>query len=480
MICVSLTSSDLAQLQKDITRAAEVADAIEIRLDYLPVNVDLTAVLGAKPKPVVVTCRRVEDGGKYEGDERVRMRALQKAAGLGADFIDIEAGSAAELRDVPAKRIVSYHNFKETPKDLAAIHKNCTHTQPDVVKLAVMANSQMDNLRVFELLRGAGVPTAAFCMGELGLISRIIGRKFGSEITYAALAGGLEAAPGQLAASELRDLYRYHKIGPNTAIYGVMANPVAHSMSPAIHNAAFEATGIDAVYLPLKVEEPVEFVKAFRAIDVKGYSVTIPHKETIMPAMDEIDPVAKAIGAMNTVVNRDGKLCGYNTDYMAAIGGLEKVTDLPGKTALMIGAGGAARAIAFGLKQKDVDLTVADIVAEKAQTLAGEVGCRSAAVDKLGTPSVDILINATPAGMHPNVESTAIPKEWLRPETVVFDVVYNPIETRLLREAREVGCPTVTGFDMFVSQAVAQFEMWTGVGAPVDVMADVVRSRLTQ
>ena len=199
-----------------------------------------------------------------------------------------------------------------------------------------------------------------------------------------------------------------------------------------------------------------------------------------MPAMDEIDPVAKAIGAMNTVVNRDGKLCGYNTDYMAAIGGLEKVTDLPGKTALMIGAGGAARAIAFGLKQKDVDLTVADIVAEKAQTLAGEVGCRSAAVDKLGTPSVDILINATPAGMHPNVESTAIPKEWLRPETVVFDVVYNPIETRLLREAREVGCPTVTGFDMFVSQAVAQFEMWTGVGAPVDVMADVVRSRLTQ
>ncbi|NQT18698.1 MAG: type I 3-dehydroquinate dehydratase, partial [Planctomycetes bacterium] len=343
MICVSLASSDLAQLQQDITAAARVADAIEIRLDYLPMNIDLTAVLAARPKPIIVTCRRMHDGGKYEGDERVRVLALQKAAQLGADFIDIEADSAAELRDVPARRIVSYHNFKETPENLAAIHETCAHTKPHIVKLATMANSQTDNLRVFELLREAGVATAAFCMGELGLISRIIGRKFGGEITYAALGAGLQTAPGQLTAAELRDLYRYHKIGPNTAIYGVMANPVAHSMSPAIHNAAFEATGIDAVYIPLKVEEPVGFVNAFRAIDVRGYSVTIPHKETIMPAMDEIDPVAKAIGAMNTVVNRDGKLYGYNTDYMAAVGGLEKATDLPGKTALMIGAGGCAR-----------------------------------------------------------------------------------------------------------------------------------------
>ncbi len=483
MICVSLTSSNLGDLRKDVAKAAQVADAIEIRLDYLPVNVDLQAVLAARPKPIIVTCRRVQDGGKYDGDERVRILALQKAAELGADFIDIELDAAAELRDLPAKRIVSYHNFSETPSDLAAIHRECAKTEPAIVKIAVMANSQTDNLRAFDLLGQTKIPTAAFCMGELGLISRIIGTKFGSKLTYAALGKGSETAPGQLPAADLRDLYRYHKIGPGTAIYGVIANPVAHSMSPAIHNAAFEATGVDAVYLPFKVEEPVGFVNAFKAIDVQGYSVTIPHKETIMAAMDEIDHVAMAIGAMNTVVNRDGWLCGYHTDYLAAIGGLEKVTKLPGKTALMIGAGGAARAIAFGLKQKNVDLTVADIVAEKARDLAGDVGCRWAAVEDLSEPQADqadILINATPAGMHPNVDGTAIPKDWLHPENIVFDVVYNPIETRLLREAREVGCTTVAGFDMFVSQAVAQFEMWTGVDAPVDVMADVVRQRLTQ
>ena len=478
MICISLTSTSLGQLRKDIAQAARVADAIEIRLDYLPVNADLSAAFAARPKPMIVTCRRVQDGGKYDGDERVRMHALRNAAECGADFIDVELDSAAELRDVPAKRIVSYHNFEETPGNLAEIHRTCAETQPDLVKLAVMANSQTDNLRVFDLLASTDHATAAFCMGEVGLISRIIGRKFGSKLTYAALASGLEAAPGQLPAVELRDMYRYHKIGPATAIYGVIANPVAHSMSPAIHNAAFEASGIDAVYLPFKVDEPVAFVDAFAAIDVRGYSVTIPHKEAIMPAMDEIDPLAKAIGAVNTVVNRGARLYGYNTDCMAAIGQLEKVTDLPGKTALMIGAGGAARAVAFGLTQKNVDLTVADIVEEKAHKLAEDVGCRWAAIEDLGTPTADVIINATPAGMHPNIDATAIPKEWLRPEAVVFDIVYNPIETRLLREARRIGCRTVTGFDMFVSQALAQFEMWTGLPAPAGVMADVVRSRL--
>jgi len=208
--------------------------------------------------------------------------------------------------------------------------------------------------------------------------------------------------------------------------------------------------------------------------------VTIPHKETIMAAMDEIDPVAKAIGAINTVVNRGGKLCGCNTDYLAATGELEKVTPLAGKTAVMIGSGGGARAIAFGLKQKGVELTVSDVVTDKARKLAEDVGCKWAEPAKLGKPAADILLNATPVGMHPKTDDTPIPKEWLKPETVVFDIVYNPIETRLLREARQLGCKTVSGFDMFVSQAVAQFELWTGRPAPAKTMAEVVRKRLTQ
>jgi len=479
MICVSLTSTDLDKLAADVRKAAAVADVIEIRLDYVSVNVDIGPILANKPKPIIVTCRRVADGGRYDGDDRVRMGALEKAARQGADLIDVELDAASELRDVPARRIVSYHNFRETPRNLAAIHRQCAETRPDIIKLAVKANSQLDNLRIFELLRTTNLPTAAFCMGELGIVSRIIGRKFGSRITYAALAPGMESAPGQIAAADLLRLYRYNRISPATAVYGVIANPVAHSMSPAIHNAAFEAAGIDAVYLPFKVDDPVEFVNACKAIDVQGYSVTIPHKESIMPAMDEIDPVAKSIGAMNTVVNRGGRLLGYNTDYMAAVGCLEDVTGLDGKSALMIGAGGAARAIAFGLKQKNVKMTVADIMPDKARKLAEDAGCEWSTMDDLGTPSADIFINASPAGMHPNVDSSAIPREWLKPDCVVFDVVYNPIETRLLREARAARCRTVSGLDMFVRQAVAQFEMWTGQQAPVDVMADIVRRRLT-
>ena len=478
MICVSLTSPTLEQLKQDMARAARVADVIEVRLDYLPLGTDVSPALADRPKPVIATCRRTADGGRYDGDERVRAAMLRKAAAA-AEFIDIELDAAAEFRDSPARRIVSYHNFRETPASLAAILAMLNETQPDIAKIAVMANSQFDNLRVFDLLRSARRPTAAFCMGELGLVSRILGAKFGSRITYAALDKGLESAPGQLPAAEMRDLYRYHRIGRNTAIYGVIANPVAHSMSPAIHNAAFEKAGIDAVYVPFKVDEPVAFVSAFEAIDVQGYSVTIPHKEAIMPAMDEIDPLAKAIGAVNTVVNRAGRLHGSNTDCTAAVGELEKVTELAGKTALMIGSGGGARAIAFGLRRRGVDLAVTDVVPEKARKLAEDVGCRWTRAEDVGTPRVDILLNASPVGMHPNVDQTPIPRSWLRPGCVVFDIVYNPIETRLLREAREAGCKTAAGFDMFVSQAVAQFELWTRRPAPADVMAEVVRRRLS-
>jgi len=478
MICVSLMSGDLGKLRKDIAAAAPVADLIEIRLDYLPDTTDIGGILAKRPKPVIVTYRRVEDGGLYDGDDRVRIGALQKAAEQGADYVDIELDAAAELRELSSKLIVSYHNFKETPSDLLAIHNEAVAAGAHIVKIAVMANDIGDNLRVFDLLKRVETSTVAFCMGELGLISRIIGRKFGSKITYAALAKGSETAAGQLPARELRHLYHYDRIEPTTAVYGVIANPVAHSMSPAIHNAAFAHVGIDAVYLPFKVEEPVIFVNSFKAIDAQGYSVTIPHKETIMPAMDELDPVAREIGAINTVVNRDGRLIGYNTDYLAAIGELEKVTRLEGKRAVMIGAGGGARAIAFGLKQKGVDLTVTDIVPEKACKLAEAVGCAWIEHSKLSKPDADVLLNATPVGMHPNVDRTPIPAAWLRPEMVVFDIVYNPMETRLLREARLAGCRTVSGFSMFVSQAVAQFELWTGRPAPAEVMADVVRKKL--
>ncbi|MGD1000462.1 MAG: shikimate dehydrogenase [Candidatus Brocadiia bacterium] len=277
-----------------------------------------------------------------------------------------------------------------------------------------------------------------------------------------------------------------------TSIYGVIANPVAHSMSPAIHNAAFEEMGLHAVYVPLKVEtDPVAFVKAFRSLDVQGYSVTLPHKEAILPAMDEVDELARKIGALNSVVNRNGRLLGTNTDVTAAVSALEEAfsdeparrkpgnrSSLSGKRILLIGAGGAARAVAFGLVELGAKVMVANRTRERAARLAQELGCDSCALSEIGSYGADVLINTTSVGMSPNVKETPAPASVLRKDMVVFDAVYNPPETRLIREAKAAGCRTITGIAWFVNQAAAQFELWTGKPAPREVMERVIRKKL--
>ena len=263
-------------------------------------------------------------------------------------------------------------------------------------------------------------------------------------------------------------------------------------MSPAIHNAAFEETGLDAVYVPLKVEaDPVGFVKAFRSLDVQGYSVTLPHKEAILPAMDEVDELARRIGALNTVVNRDGRLLGTNTDASAAVGALEAAlsgdparreprnrSPLKGKRILLIGAGGAARAVAFGLVARRAKVMVANRTRERAVRLAQELGCDSCALSELASYEADVLINTTSVGMRPNMEETPAPAAVLRKNMVVFDAVYNPPETRLIREAKAAGCRTITGIAWFVNQAAAQFELWTGKSPPREIMERVIREKL--
>jgi 3-dehydroquinate dehydratase/shikimate dehydrogenase len=272
-------------------------------------------------------------------------------------------------------------------------------------------------------------------------------------------------------------------------------------MSPAIHNAAFAASAMDAVYLPLRVEKVEEFIKAFRSLGVQGYSVTIPHKEAAIKAVDEVDSFVRQIGALNTIVVRNGRLCGYNTDWLAAITAIEKaMTDAPagnlhlqsairnpqsaisplrGKRVAVLGAGGTARALAFGLRHRDATTYILNRTVERAERLAKEVGCQWGPIGHLGRLEYDVLANTTSVGMHPKVDETPVPAELLRKGLVVFDAVYNPPATRLLREAEAAGCITVSGVDMFVSQAVAQFEMWTGRPAPVEVMREVVMRRLT-
>ena len=484
MICIPIPAKTN---EAAVTQLATVRDGghlAELRIDFIH-DPDLPRLLAAADGPVIVTNRPTWEGGRFEGSEEARLALLNQAVDLGADYVDIELRAAARLpRRGRTKRIVSYHNFEETPANLAAIHDELVKAGADIAKVTVMANDITDNLRIFDLLKHAQIPTIGLCMGERGLISRILSPKFGGFLTFASAEAGRESAPGQPSVRELRDLYRYDAISASTDIYGVVANPVRHSMSPAMLNAAFGAAGVDAVYVPFLAEDVVDFVHAFRAIDVKGYSVTIPHKEAVIAAMDEVDELVTQIGAMNTVHTRGGKLFGANTDWQGATRSLEAAMGgevecpLKGKRVVILGAGGAARAVAFGLKSRGAQVTVVNRTHQRGVKLAQDVGCECRPRDELAELEIDVLVNTTSVGMHPNVDETPAPSEVLKPDMVVLDAVYNPLETRLLREAAQAGCRTANGLGWFVNQGAAQFELWTGKDAPLCVMERVLRERL--
>jgi 3-dehydroquinate dehydratase/shikimate dehydrogenase len=345
-----------------------------------------------------------------------------------------------------------------------------------VAKVAVMATDIRDNLRLFDAMRRSPLPTIGIAIGELGVISRVLAPRFGGFLTFASLATGRESAPGQLTAAEMRATYRFDRIGPETAIYGLIADPVAHSMSPAIHNAAFDHVGLDAVYALFKVEsDPVGFVRDFEALGVRGYSVSIPHKEAVLPAVDESEPLVKRIGALNTIVFRGGRRFGYNTDYSGALQALEDAvggeTPLRGRRVAILGAGGAARALVFGALDRGARVTILNRTHDRAARLAEEAGCEAHPLaDFASLPPPDVLINTTSVGMWPEVDDTPVPASNLSPGTFVYDCVFNPLDTRLLREARERGCRTLNGVDWFIGQGAAQFELWTGRPAPREVM----------
>jgi len=480
MICIPIVAGTEDAMAAEMAAAAASADLVELRMDYAP-GADVARLLANRPCPVIVTNRPAREGGRFEGSEAERIAVLQRAVDAGAEYVDVELDSVGRLRRGERTRlIVSHHDFQRTPEEIEAIHARIVRSGADIVKLVCMARDIRDNLRMFSLLRDTTHPTIAFCMGELGLISRVLGRKFGNFLTFAALGAGRESAPGQLSVADLRGIYRYKEIGSETTVYGVIGNPVAHSMSPAILNAAFREAGLDAVYVPFKVEgDAVEFTAAFREIDVRGYSVTIPHKRAIMAAMDELDEVAEKVGAVNTVVNREGRLFGTNTDVPGALRALEEAAGgLCGKRVLLLGAGGAARAVAFGLKGCGAEVTIANRTHDKAVRLAEEVGCAFCAMGDVAGRDVDVLVNTTSVGMYPKVDAMPVPREALKPGMLVFDAVYNPPETRLLREAKAAGCRTLSGIHWFVNQAAMQFELWVGLPAPRGVMERALRERL--
>ncbi len=263
-------------------------------------------------------------------------------------------------------------------------------------------------------------------------------------------------------------------IDANTSLFGLIGNPVAHSLSPEMHNQAFAATDTNGVYLAFRVTDPAAAIKGIRALDFKGVSVTLPHKVAVMEYLDEIDETAAQIGAVNTIVNNRGRLIGYNTDCAGALDALKTRTSIKDKSVALIGAGGAARAIGFGLVAAGGRVTIFNRSRKPGEGLAEDLQAEFAPLSDWQPNRHEILINTTPVGMHPETDATPIPKKDLSEEMVVMDIVYNPIKTRLLKEAENKKCRTINGVAMFVFQGAHQFELWTGQKAPVDLMRQAV------
>lgn len=492
MICVTLGRTRHKMVVAEHLALADAgAELVELRIDWLRRMPELSRLLADKPTKVIVTCRRPEDLGKWRGDEEQRLALLRQAIVDGVEYVDLEMDAAKKIpRYGPTKRIVSYHNFKQTPDNLEEIFEEMQQLDPDIIKLATMANSPEDNIRMLRLVSEAPILTVGFCMGELGLPSRILCGKYGSPWTYATFSSERVMAPGQLSFEEMRDVYRYHQIGAETSVFGVIGDPIAHSYSPLLHNACFDHEGLNAVYLPLRVpkEQLLDTLKAYEDFEIDGYSVTIPHKETVLNYAKYFDESVKEIGAANTLY-KDHRQRWYaaNTDYEAALATLHlglqdrdmTDTQLAGKAVLMLGAGGVAKAIGLGLVRAGAALTIANRGKNRGKELAEQLGCKYVRWENRGSVLADILVNCTPVGMSPNMDETPFPINWFRDGMLVFDTIYNPENTLLLKQAREHGCTTISGQEMFVRQAAAQFECFTRQSAPIDFMRETLRRAIS-
>ena len=476
------------ELQEAVARGAQF---IELRIDFLAKAVDFTRLLPSRKCPWVATLRRREDGGRFTGTELERKTIIRQAIVAGFDWVDLETDIADEIpRFRNVKRIISYHNLKETPADLEQIYERMCRQDSDVVKIAVTANQPSDNLRVLNIIKNAKQPTIGHCMGDIGFPSRILAIKYGAPFLYAAFNKERGIAPGLPSFDELRRFYQIHSINAETAVYGLIGDPVAHSFSPLLHNQLFRQKHINAVYLPFRVPrgELETTIAGFDSVPVQGYSVTIPHKEGAAALASESDQRVKESGAANTLVRRVGGFSAANTDYDAALESLQGYQPVgednvpkpfTHATALVLGAGGAARAIVRALHQLGTAIVLSSRTLDRAQKLADEVQGKAIEWEGRHTINSDIVINCTPIGMHPNVDESPLHAGYLRPGMVVFDTVYNPERTMLVKDARARACQVVTGIEMFVRQAALQFQLFTGHTASLDELREMMRKALS-
>ena len=478
MICVTLSQpTHEALIHQHHQVADQGVELVELRVDLMQQDPDVFRLIENRPTPVVITCRRKEDGGAYVGGESQRRNILLSAIAAGAEYVDVECDTASAIPPSGStKRIVSYHNFQETPENLDQIHAQLLACDPDIVKLATLAKSPKDNIRMLELVRESPVSTTAFCMGSFGLVSRVLTGKYGAPWTYASASEAEVVAPGQLSYETMIRRYRYHLIDRDTELYGVVGDPIEHSLSPHIHNAAFTQLEMNKVYLPfhVPVRQWKEFISAAQWLELKGLSVTIPHKQAAYHLAEVADETVQVTGACNTLLRKANRWEGYNTDGMAALESVGGATVTRNKTVLVLGAGGAAKAVGYALIQSGGRVIVTNRTHQRAEQLAEELVCDLVPWEKRISVQADMVVNCTSVGMFPHTEGSPFPTDAIKPGTIVFDTVYNPKWTRLLTEASERGCSVVAGREMFVLQAAGQFRIFTGKPAPLELMREVV------
>ena len=482
-LCVTVTAPTTLELRRLRDEAARLADLVELRLDSVR-DPDVAGALADRRSPVVVTCRPEWEGGRFAGSEDERKRILADALAAGAEYIDVEWRSGFDdlvRADGGARVVLSMHDFGGVPADLADRFHAMKSTAAEVVKIAVQTHSLSDCVPLLELSRREGDDGGVVLlgMGEHGIATRVLAARFGSLWTY---AGGLRDI-GQIPASALLSDFHFREISRTTESYGVVGGSVAHSVSPAMHNAAFRAVKRDAVYLPLPSPGVDDFVRFARAIGLKGASVTIPHKVALFDRLQEIgahvDAVARRTGAINTIrIGDDGKWMATNTDVLGFLRPVRERVATAGMRASVLGAGGAARAIAVALTSVGAVVTLHARDGSKARDVASDTRAQVGSWPP-APGSWDLLVNCTPVGMHPHVDETPIASDLLTGQ-YVYDLVYNPTETRLLREAGAVGCETIGGLEMLVGQAGEQFRWWTGTAPPVDVMRDAAIKQLAE
>jgi shikimate dehydrogenase/3-dehydroquinate dehydratase type I len=522
MICIPITSGTIKEALRAIERSCQLADFIELRMDLIGGKNLARLISMARGESdsikIIVTCRKKEEAASagvaaYAGSANKltaekKIALLKEAVELDADFIDIELAEGSktinELKSFCVKKggktkiIVSYHNLKETPAltKLKIIFSQCVRYKPPIVKIVTTAKTFEDNLITLSLIpyaRKSSQKIISLCMGDKGGISRAVAPLMGNFLSFAALERGGQSAPGQFTVGEMKRINELLKSNQATLSvpasssckssarnFILLGNPVGQSLSPLMHNSALKKMGIAENYSAFCVGDIGGAIQGMKAMNIRGASITIPLKVAVKEYINDIDDDALEIGAVNTIVNNNGRLTGYNTDWLGLILTLKEAMPVKNKTFVIIGAGGTARAAVYGIIKEGGFPIVVNRSPENGKIISGKFNCPFYSLSKTGDIRADCLINTTPVGMYPHVDKSPVKEEDLAGYKYVMDVIYNPLQTKLLADAEKQGCYTFSGLDMFVHQGAQQIILWTGKEPPRTLMRKVILERLTK